>query len=587
MHEIDEMLALQLEGKHEQARVLSDKLEAIGKDKILDPNGKNTEDIWMRHCFNRGWFLIQEGKYQEGCQLLENGRFLNVYGSPPLRTDAPIFNPAEHSIVGKNIIISLEGGYGDEIIHARFAQSFKKKGASKVYLAAAPELISVFERMDGVDGVILRNQAHTVPHDFWVPGFSAGWIAGHTFEDFPGDPYLTPRSDSVEIWKSMITAPDGVKKVGIRWAGNPKFEHQQFRRFPENFITNLSKYPELKIFSLQKDHNLIQLPEGVTDLQHFLISWEDTMAAIANLDIVITSCTSIAHIAAGMGKETWVLVPVLPYHTWTYGSPENRGSPYYKCVRLFRQTQKGKWNDTFQMLYKELEEKFNLAHIDMPDEDRVTKRINLGCGSQKIEDFVNVDISPTVKPDMVVDLNKFPWPFKDNEFDHLVAKDVLEHLGETSADFIKVLKEMYRISHNGAIWEIESPHWRCDTAIDDPDHKRLITMGMFNLFNKRQLLEKLQTEGGSHSAHAFEHDVDIEICDMQFDYTGPWAEKLRKREIGQEELSYALNHLVNVAQSVKYLIQVHKPGRIDFEEYERLVDEKIKTPLKLNNSGNR
>lgn len=581
MHEIDEMLKLQLEGKHEQARVLSDKLEKIGADKILDPHGKNTQDIWMRHCFNRGWFKIQEGKYQEGCQLLENGRFLSVYGSPPLRTDAPIFNPTEHSIKGKSIIISLEGGYGDEIIHARFATSFKNQGASKVYLAAAPELVSVFERIEGVDKVILRNQASSVAHDYWVPGFSAGWIAGHDFDNFPGKPYLTPRQESVDIWKSMITAPEGVKKVGIRWAGNPKFEHQQFRRFPENFITNLSKYPELKVFSLQKDHNLIQLPEGVTDLQHFLISWEDTMAAIANLDIVITSCTSIAHISAGMGKETWVLVPVLPYHTWTFGSPENRGSPYYETVRLFRQTTKGKWNDTFQLLYKELEEKYNLAHIDMPDEDRVTKRLNLGCGTKKIEGFVNVDINPLFKPDKIVDLNTFPWPFEDNEFDHIVAKDVLEHLGDTSSDFIKVMKELYRITHNGGIWEVQTPHWNCDIAIDDPDHKRKITPGMFGLFNKNKVIERLQN-GSSDSSLAFEHDIDIEVCDMNFEYTHPWEARIRNREVSQEELNYALNTFNNVALSTKFLIQVHKPGRCDFSEFEALVEKKLSEPLKLN-----
>jgi predicted SAM-dependent methyltransferase len=578
MHEIDEMLKLQLEGKHEEARVLSDKLEQIGADKILDPNGKNTQDIWMRHCFNRGWFLIQDGRYQEGCQLLENGRFLNVYGSPPLRTDAPIFNPKEHTIKDKSIIISLEGGYGDEIIHARFATSFKKAGAKAVYIAAAPELVSVFERIEGVDKVILRNQASSVAHDYWVPGFSAGWIAGHDFDNFPGDAYLTPRADSVEVWKSMINS-DKIK-VGIRWAGNPKFEHQQFRRFPENFITNLAKYPELQLYSLQKDHNLVSLPEGVVDLQYFLISWEDTMAAIANLDVVITSCTSIAHIAAGMGKETWVIVPVLPYHTWTFGSPENRGSPYYKCVKLFRQTTKNKWNDTFQQLYTDLEERFNLQHIDMPDEDRVTKRLNMGCGLKKIEGFVNVDISPNVKPDQVVDFNKFPWPFEDNEFDHIVAKDILEHLGDTSADFIKVIKEMYRISHNSAIWEVQTPHWRCDIALDDPEHKRLITMGMFNLFNKRMLLDKLQSDG-SDSALAFEHDVDIEICDMQFEYTQAWEQRIRAREISQEELNYALNHFNNVALSSKFLIQIHKPGRIDFSEFEKVVEEKLKQPLKL------
>ena len=578
MHEIDLMLKLQLEGNHTEARKLSDKLEAIGADKVLDPAGKNTQDIWMRHCFNRGWFIIQDGDYQTGCKLLENGRFLSVYGSPPLRTDAPIYHPEQHTIRGKSIIISLEGGYGDEIIHSRFATTFKELGADKVYIAAAPELVSIFERIEGVDKVILRNQASTVSHDYWVPGFSAGWISGATFENFPSKPYLTPRADSVEIWKSMINSEK--IKVGIRWAGNPKFEHQQFRRFPENFITNLSKYPELQLYSLQKDHNLVALPEGTIDLQHFLISWEDTMAAIANLDIVITSCTAVAHIAAGMGKETWVIVPVLPYHTWTCNSPTNRGSPYYDSVRLFRQTTKSKWNDTFQLLYKELEEKFNLAHIDQPDEDRVTKRLNMGCGLKKIEGFVNVDDNATVVPDKVVDFNTFPWPFADNEFDHIVAKDILEHLGDTGNDFIKVIKEMYRITTNGGIWEVQCPHWRCDVALDDPNHKRLVTMGMFNMFNKRMILDKLQA-GGSESTYAFTHDIDIEICDMQFEYTPPWQERVRQGNISQDELNYALNNFNNVALSTMYLIQIHKPGRIDFDEFERMIQEKLKEPMRI------
>lgn len=572
MHEIDRMLQLQLEGNHTEARKLSDKLDSIGPEKILDSRGQNTADIWMRHCFNRGWFKIQDGDYQEGCKLLENGRFLNVYGSPPLVTNAPIFNPEVHDIKDKSIIISLEGGYGDEIIHARFATSYKKQGAKAVYIACAPELVSVFERIEGVDGVILRNESHTVQHDFWVPGFSAGWVAGHTFDDFPSEPYLTPRPESVEVWNSIISSDK--KKVGIRWAGNPKFEHQQFRRFPENFITNLTKYEDIQVYSLQRDHNLIDLPEGIVDLQHFLLSWEDTLAAIANLDIVITSCTSIAHLSAAMGKETWVLVPVLPYHTWTAGSPDSDTSPYYNCVRLFRQVEKNKWNDPFQNLYAALEEKFDLNHVDMPNEDRVFKRLNLGSGLNKLEGYHNVDINGKTSPDEVVDLNQFPWPWKDGSFDHIVAKDILEHLGESSEDFIKVIKEMYRISHNGAIWEIQAPHWRCDVALDDPTHRRAITPGMFHLFNKNRLAEKARRKD-SDSPLAFDHDVDIELCDMQFQYLPMWIEQIQKGTINEEQLNFALNHYNNVAISATYLIQVHKPGRVDDKEYRQILAETL------------
>lgn len=571
MHEIDLMLAYQLEGKNKEARELSDKLEAIGPEKILDANGNNTQDIWLRHCFNRGWFILQDGDYQEGCKLLESGRFLNTYGSPPLKTDAPLYNPEKHNINGKSIIISLEGGYGDEIIHARFATRFKDMGASHVYLAAAPELVSVFSRIHGVDKVILRNQAHLIPHDFWIPGFSSGWTSGCTFEDFPNDPYLIPNTDSVEIWKQIIKS-DKIK-VGIRWAGNPKFEHQQYRRFPENFITNLSKYDELQLYSLQKDHNLIQLPENVHDLQHFLISWEDTMAAIANLDIVISSCTSVAHLAAAMGKETWVITPILPYHTWAPGAPKSSTTPYYKNVRVFRQKEPKTWNETFQKLYKELEKKFKLKHINHPSEDKIIKRINLGSGINKIEGFLNVDKLKLTNPDEIVDLNKTPWPWKDNEFDHIFAKDILEHLGETNEEFIDIIKEMYRISSNGAIWEIQVPHWRCDISLDDLTHKRLITIGMFNLFDRQYIMNAVKN-GMAETLMAFNYGVDIQVCDVQFEYTNPWKQRIKQNEISQEELIYALNHLNNVALCTKILIQVHKPFRIDNDELLRVIDEK-------------
>jgi hypothetical protein len=296
------------------------------------------------------------------------------------------------------------------------------------------------------------------------------------------------------------------------------------------------------------------------------------MAAIANLDIVITSCTSIAHIAAGMGKETWVIVPILPYHTWTAGAPESNTSPYYKCVRLFRQVDHKKWNPTFQGLYTALEERFNLKHIDMPDEDKIIKRINLGCGTKKIDNFINVDKSTFVNPDEVVDLNVTPWPWKDNEYSHIFAKDILEHLGNTGEDFINIIKEMYRISDNGAIWEIQTPHWRSDTAISDPTHKRSLTIAMFDLFNKRLALERTKN-GSTESMLAFDEDIDIEVCDSNFEFTEPFKDRISKNTISEEELTYSLNHLNNVALATRILIQVHKPGRIDFVEYKRAIDD--------------
>jgi predicted SAM-dependent methyltransferase len=218
----------------------------------------------------------------------------------------------------------------------------------------------------------------------------------------------------------------------------------------------------------------------------------------------------------------------------------------------------------------DLEKKFDLKHIELPDCDQESKMLNLGCGFDIVKGAVNVDNSDICKPDIKVDLNQFPWPFKDDEFSHVIAKDVLEHLGETSEDFIKVLKELYRVSNHGAIWEVQVPHWRCDNALNDPTHRRLITLGMFEIFDQSKVHNRLLV-GEGISQLAFDHKIDIEVCETEFDYTGPWKEKI-KQGLSNEELVFALNTFNNVAESMRLLIQVHKPGRVSQKEIDKLTE---------------
>lgn len=564
MHLIDKQLYHMLRGEFEAAWKISQELDAIGPDNIEDTSGKKNPEMWLRHQFNRGWFLLQQGDFQGGSRIIESGRHINVYGGQPLATSAPIFNPEEHDIKGKAIIISLEGGYGDEVIHVRFAQSYKKLGAKKVIVACSPECKSLFKRVPGVDIVIQRDEAHTVPHDYWVPGFSAGWVAGHTYDDLPNDPYLSSNDMSMQIWSGIITSEK--KRIGIRWAGNPKFEHQQFRKFPVEFMFELARYDDVQLYSLQRDNNLEPLPDNVIDVQKWLVGWEDTVAAILHLDLVITSCTSIAHVSAALGKETWVLPPILPYNTWAMGAPTSTTSPWYPSVKLYRQVEYERWNKTFQKLYADFEKKFDLPHIEHPNHDYVPRRLNLGSGAEKLEGYHNVDRSPHVNADEIVDLEQTPWPWKDNEFNHIVAKDILEHLGETPQKFLAIIKEMYRVSRNGAIWEIQTPHWRSDNLLNDPTHIRAITPQMMEMFNQKHIMWTIK-EGLSHSSLAFDTNVDVEICDIKYDFTHIVKERISNGEMTQQELTLAFNTMNNIAESTRMLIEVHKPGRYTMDEF--------------------
>jgi hypothetical protein len=568
MHKIDEALGLALEGNHKKAWEICEQLERLGPNGIPDTKGNlGNGEMWMRHSFNRGWHLLQKGDFQGGMRILENGRYLNTYGSPPLRTNKQIWNFEKDDPVGKNLIIALEGGFGDEIIYARFVSEYKKLGFSKVYLAAAPELVTIFSRIEGCDGVILRNEAHTVEHDYWIPGFSSGWLVGTTYHTLSGKQYLTANKESVDIWKQFLKT-DKKYKVGLRWAGNPKFEHQQFRTFPTEFLFQLEKaFPEIQFYSFQRDHNTEVVPNGIYDLQHLLLGWEDTAAAISEMDLMISSCTSIAHMSAALGKDTYALIPVLPYHVWAYGCGDEPGekgsstSPWYDSVTLFRQLYKNKWNEPFQDLYNALEIKFGLTRqTELKDCDEKIKRLNMGCGYLKLDGYINADISTRVKPDMIVDFSKSRWDqFEDNEFSHIVAKDILEHL---PGDFCNVVKEMYRISKNGAIWELQFPHHRCDHAVNDPTHVRFLTQSTFQMFD-RVVCQRLNSENRSESMLAFEHDVDIQVCEVNYDFVEYWLNKVHKKEMTMEDLYEALNFYNNVASSVKVLIQVHKPFRVN------------------------
>lgn len=336
MHLIDQQLNLMIRGRFDEGWKIAEELERI------NPNDRRAK-------FNRGWFLINQGKWQEGFQCLEYGRSLGVYGSGRLNTTKPIWDGTT-DLTGKTVIINLEAGYGDNIIQARFATEVWKRGG-KAVLCCDSTVHSIFSRIPGVYKCITLAELQSTQHDYWVPGFSCSWLFGHTVGNFPNEPYIFARHESLGIWKTILNTEK--PKVGIRWSGNPKFEHQQFRIFPPELLINLHKGKDhIKFFSLQRDTDIRELPDEISDLQHLLISWEDTAACIENLDLVITSCTSIAHLASAMGKPTWVLVPILPYHIWAYGG---KHSPWYtENTRVFRQTVFGKWDNVFKEVEEEL-----------------------------------------------------------------------------------------------------------------------------------------------------------------------------------------------------------------------------------------
>lgn len=115
-------------------------------------------------------------------------------------------------------------------------------------------------------------------------------------------------------------------------------------------------------------------------------------------------------------------------------------------------------------------------------------KLNLGCGDNYLDGFVNLD-KGFCKKDVEHDLENVPYPFKDNQFDYIVATNVLEHLNK--ANWFEIINELYRISSPNAIWEIYSPYALSDNFFTDPTHKMPLTTRSFDFFDPNKELRKL------------------------------------------------------------------------------------------------
>jgi len=189
------------------------------------------------------------------------------------------------------------------------------------------------------------------------------------------------------------------------------------------------------------------------------------------------------------------------------------------------------------------------------------KKLNLGCGFKKLNDYWNVDVESKCNPDQVCDLEQTPWPWEDDFFTNINADNILEHLGQDPKVFTNIMKEMYRVSAPDAEWFINIPHHRCDLFFDDYTHVRILTPKTFKMFDQTLNVESIKKKL-SDSTFGLYHDIDIEVTDVSHNIIGYWRNQQEEGMLAPRQLDINLNTLANVAESVNIFIKVHKPGRM-------------------------
>ena len=176
-------------------------------------------------------------------------------------------------------------------------------------------------------------------------------------------------------------------------------------------------------------------------------------------------------------------------------------------------------------------------------------KLNLGCGPNKIDGFVNIDKSPACDPDRVIDLEELPWPFASDSVSEVAMIHVLEHLGADTDTFLGIMKELYRVCRPGAPITIVVPHPRHDNFLGDPTHVRPILPETLQLFSRARN-EEWRHMDASNTPLAFYLDVDFELTSVDMQLDKAWSDLAQAEQFDENLMNETIRRYNNVVNQV-------------------------------------
>ena len=306
--------------------------------------------------FNAGLALLRLGRWAEGWKEYE-WRW-RVPEIEHLISGFPKSKPPWDGIrplTGKTIVLHTEQGLGDTIQFARYIPLLSQK-AKEVIVVIPEELEKLFAPLSFTNRwlILYKHIPHTsVPtYDEHCSLISLPGLLGTLTNTVPPSQYLSVPASSTAFWQHYLN-PLPKPRIGIVWAGNPEHSRDKQRSIPLSLI---QEYLPRGLVSLQKnipteEYTLFEETNYFYDVSPLLHDLSETAALINCLDLVISVDTSIAHLAASLGKPVWVLLPFVPDWRWML---ERSDTPWYSSMTLYRQTHSDDWRSVLSLVREHL-----------------------------------------------------------------------------------------------------------------------------------------------------------------------------------------------------------------------------------------
>jgi tetratricopeptide (TPR) repeat protein len=304
---------------------------------------------------NRGLLRLLLGRFRDGW-LDHEWR----WNADSVQTKPPTINAKTwrgEDLTGRRIAIYSEQGLGDIIHFARYLPLLVQRGA-KVTFSAPTNLNRLLKSLTS-DITFVDSLGGRGPFEFQCALMSLPLWFGTELSSIPNAvPYLSGEQALVAVWKKKIG--EAGFKIGIAWQGAPGVAIDQGRSVPLSEFAPLARIPGVRLISLQKAHGLEQLGSLPNDVAIETLGKEfdggadafiDTAAVMSHLDLIVTSDTSIAHLAGALARPTWVALKYVPDWRWLLDRDD---SPWYPTMRLFRQQTAGDWPSVFAKIEQEL-----------------------------------------------------------------------------------------------------------------------------------------------------------------------------------------------------------------------------------------